>query len=320
MIMTIKELLKTINDFILQQDDIRVYAKIYNDIAEQLDKLYEGKIKPNSSSLLPSLQKKVAGHITTIAQTRCQNEELQSLIEQDKVYEQQKQTILDEYGKLQKRLEKIDDLKKKNAELKKPENQFDYLEKETQSIHLENDRIIKELIDNLNRVNELLNNNTTIMDQQLKEVIQQTKKNLTCLNTQSKEIISSLDTIPLASRFKVFNEDLDGLIAEYNRYVKKIQSISEEFKIVEEKYSNIVKEYKDQYDTDNKIYGNLDERGNVENYISSHAKEIETFFQQFEKMLNELKEKRQQLKLPEIYEKQYDKENNPQEDKNDKSS
>ncbi len=318
--MTTKELLETIDNFIQQQDDIRVCAKIYNDIAEKLDKLYEDKIEPNSSSLLPSLQQKVAGHITTIAQTRSQNEELQSLIKQDKVYEQQEQTILEEHGKLQKCLEEIEDLKKKNAELKKPENQFDSLEKETQNIHLENDKIIEELIDILNRVNELLNNNTTKMDERLKEVIQQTKKNLTLLTVQSKEIISCLDTNPLGSRSKALNEDLDRLIAEYNRYVKKIQSIDEELKKVEEKHSNIVKQYKEQYDTDTKIYGNLDERGNVENYISAHAKEIEAFFQQFEKMLNELKEKRQQLKLPEIYEKQYDKENNPQEDKNDKSS
>jgi hypothetical protein len=318
--MTTKELLEAIDDFIQQQDDIRVCAKIYNDIAEILDKLYEGRIKPNSSSLLPSLQQKVAGRITTIAHTRSQNEELQSLIEQDKVYEQQEQTLLDEHGKLQKRLQKIEDLKKKNVELKKPENQFDYLDKETQNIHLENDKIIKELIDILDRVNELLNNNTTKMDERLRDVIQQTKKNLTLLNTQSKEIISCLDTNPLDLRSKALNKDLEDLIFEYNRYVKKIHSIDEELKKVEEKHSNIVNQYKEQYETDTMIYGNLDERGNVEDYINANAKEIETFFQQFEKMLNELKEKRQRLKLPEIYEKQYDKEKRSQEDKNDKVS
>lgn len=308
--MDIHEILKTIDTFIEEKKNetnkIQIYARSYDMIVEKLNTLYDKEIDPGSVSITQTLKDKLTKKGTTINNNKSKNEEFLCLIEKDKQYEQEEQTLLKEYEELKIRLEKIEDLKKKSDELKKQENQFDSLDNEVKNIHLKNDEIVGKLIQILDSVNELLSYNTTKIDEQLRTHIEQAKKNLTNLNAKSKEIIRSLNKDPLETRSKVLNDELGRLIADYNSYVEKIQSIDQELKTVEKKYSSIVEQYNKRYHTDTIIYGNLDERGNVEKYIYEHVKEIEKFFEQFEKMLNDLKEKRQQMKLSEIYEKRYD--------------
>lgn len=304
---TIEELNGQIATFFSQQSDPVLCARSYNKIAEQLSGLFREKVEPGLSSLQETLKDKVNNHTASIANIQEQNADVLSLIEKERSLEEEKHNLLVLHQELNERWSVIENLKKKKEELEKPENHFDVLEEETRKINFDNDKIVADQMVILDRVNELLGNCSTEMDKKLKDVIQRAKDNLMRVNEQSGEFLSSLNTDPLDICSNVLNEQLDQLITAYNQYVEKIKAIKGELEVVEKKHSGVVKLYKDQYFTDKMIFGNLDERGNVEDYISKHAKEIEDFLQKFESMLKELIDKRESLPMPEIYEKQYGK-------------
>lgn len=305
----ISDIRDLIDSMIKQQDNAAICAKAYSEIAEKLDEFYKKKIAPNTASILPKLQQNVEDYKKRINQMIEQNNQLQELVDQEKALEQQENEINSKHQLLEERQKIIEELKKKKQELDKPENQFDSLEMVISSIQLENNKIVEEQTVILERVNNLLNSYTTEIDKRLQDDILKAKENLALLGNKSKEMLKSLDSTPLSTCLQTINKDLDKLIADYNSYVKKIKAISEELRIVEEKHSKIVELYKEQYDEDKDVFGNLEERGNVEKYINEHAKEIENFLKKFEAMLKELIQKRSNLSIPEIYEKQYNKQN-----------
>ena len=305
----ISDIRDLIDGIIQQQGNPAICAKAYSEIAEKLDEFYKLKIEPNKTSIQPKLQQNVEELKKKINQTIEQNNQLQELVDQEKALEQQEDEINSKHQLLEERKKIIEELKKKKQELDKPENHFDSLEMVINSIQLENNKIVEEQIVILERVNNLLNNYTTEIDKRLQDDIRKATENIARLSQKSKEVLSSLDSTPLSTCSQTLNKELDKLIADHNAYVEKIKAISEELRIVEEKHSKIVELYKEQYDEDKDVFGNLEERGNVEKYINDHAKEIEDFLKKFEAMLKELIQKRSNLSIPEIYEKQYNKQN-----------
>lgn len=306
----LSDVIEILDSIILEQNNTAICAKFYNDVAVKLEELYNKKILSSLTLLLPSLQQKVNDHYTTINQTKVKNTELQELINQEIELEKKTQNILTDYDKLQKQLNEIEELKKKKTELEKSENQFNSLENDIKNIILENDKLVANTIDILDRINISLKDTTTKMDDKLIDVIKVTQTNLTHLKNTSKNALSKLDCSPLETCSDSLNKELDRKIGQYNQYVEKIISIYNELIVVEKKYSNIEKLYKDRFECDKSIYGNLDERGNVESYLEEHTKDINIVFQDFEKMLSDLIKKRGSFTLPEIYEKQYDIKNN----------
>lgn len=312
--MSIEDINNQITQAFKQGNNPAICALLYNKIAENLNQLYHEKIEPSFSSLLPRLQDEIAKHEASIEsiekkieRIEVENKELEDKCEKEKTLEEQKQALLVKSEDLKNRWSVIGDLKRKKEELDKPENQFGKLDDAIKELNLNNDEMVNEQLTILDRVNEILCNNTTDIDNGLKDAINKAKCNLSLINEQSKEALNILDITPLESCSKVLNDKLENMIKKYNDHVKKINAIKEELESVEKNYSDIVELYEQQYLTDKEIFGKVEERGKVQAYIDKHAKEIEDFLNQFETMLKDLIDRRESLPMPEIYEKQYDK-------------
>lgn len=297
-------IISLIETIIQGSDNPNVSVKAYMEISSKLLELFEKKIQPNIQSLLSRLKEMVEERKHTIESAEAQNLELQHLIVENQDLARQAEEINRQYEELNEKKAQIEELKRKRDELNKPENKFCDLEDAAKRITLDTDKLMEEQTEKLDRISGLLASCGSEMDTRMKNAISTVRANLEYLNRQSHELMSALDTAPLQTVSERLNNETDQKIASYNFYVKKIKEIAEELKTVEEKYQEIVDEYRTRYDTDREIFGSLEEPAKIQEYLTANAASIEEFLKRFEDEIVLFIEKRSGSTLPEIYERQ----------------
>lgn len=268
-------------------------------ISESLQVLYDESQKGNIN--VQDFQTSIDNKKAAIEDKKKHINVLNQLINEEKKIEEEQKQIEEEHKELQGRLEKIEELKKMKEDLEKPENDFAALEIEKDDILLGIEEVVNKQIETLDRVNKLLMNSTSAMDSKLVDIIGTVRKNIENLQHQNIALLQELSTKPLQSGADCLDKKLDESIAEYNKYVEKIRNIKEELDKVIPEQNKMIKTYKDRYETDEEIFGELEKPVNVDQYIEESKRQMKEFLESFEKKIKELQNQRSEMDIPERY-------------------
>lgn len=292
----------------IEQRDSLNCAQAFLAITERLRILYELKIRDYIPTAKSMVQTKIVERKKTIEELLKQLQDLERLnknleqeIDAEKELEGQKQQIEAAHAQLKQRLEKIKELRVIKEELERPENDFDTLDKEKEDILIGYEEVVKRQTKTLNRVNELLQQSTSVMDSELRTLTGTVKDNIQNLQYKNTELLKELSTEPLRSGAESLDKKLDEVIAEYNKYIVKIQKIKEELDIINMRQEAMAQSYKERYDVDKEIFGELEEPVAINQYIEESMKEMDDLLAAFEKRICELVSLSSQMSIPEIY-------------------
>ena len=295
----------------IEQRDSLNCAQAFLAITERLGILYDQKIKDYIPTATSQVQLRINENKKAMEalQEQLQNlEKLNKNLEQEidtkKELEEKKQQLEATHTQLQQRHREIEELQKIKTELEKPENDFGALDKEKEQIIIGYEEVVKRQTETLNHVNDLLQKSNNAIDEKLRSVIGTVQENIQNLQNGNADLLKELSTMPLQSGAESLDKKLDEIIASYNKYVVKIQTINKELEKINVEQDAMVKSYKDRYATDREIFGELEEPVAVTQYIEENMREMDDLLATFEKRISELQSLRSTMTIPEIYRRQ----------------
>lgn len=223
------------------------------------------------------------------------------------------QSILDKQAELNSKFEtlqatqkEIEDLKIKKSEIEKPENAIDNLNDEILRI---NGKISDKLNDytiQLKALNDILVESSSSLEQEASEIINQCISNIEAISNKQYSIIEKLSNKPVKTIYETFDERITNLTNEYNVYVEKIESIKNDLEEIESNHEIVIEMFNKHKFENDKIFGELQSREGVLNYVNLLSKEIEERLLKFDNEIKEIVERRDQLPIYQLAEtKQY---------------
>lgn len=278
-------------------------ALAYRAISEKLIELYNTKITTETGltqklkNLIEEKRKEIKSHNDTIA-------ELLVYVETNKAISEEADRIEKQIKELVKKKKRIASLSQKKEELGKAANDFAKLDKTIANINLQNDKLVNQIKEKLEMVNSLLTKYSTAIDAQTQKVVQVTKENLNTVNRQSRELLNCLNTQSFETSAEQLDNDLDSKIANYNKYVNKINGIIRELEGLESKCEEVEELYRQRFDKDKEIFGTLEGPSALNTYLEKTLGDVGSFLIEFESKIKSLVEERKSLSLMEIYQKQ----------------
>jgi chromosome segregation ATPase len=278
-------------------------ALAYRAISERLIGLYNAKISTETGlteklkDLIEEKRKKIKTHNGIIT-------ELLDFMETNKAISDEAIQLEKQIEVLEEKKKRIESLRQKKEELGKVANDFAILDKTIANINLQNDKLVKQIKEKLETVNSLLTKYSTSIDAQSLKVVQVTKENLNTVNRQSKELLDCLNPKAFESSAEKLDNDLESRIANYNKYVNKINGIIRELEGLESKCEEVEELYRQRFDKDKEIFGTLEGPSAINSYLEETLGDADSFLIEFESKIKSLVEERKSLSLMEIYQKQ----------------
>lgn len=278
-------------------------ALAYRAISEKLVELYDAIIStdaPLTVKLRDQIEEKrglIKKHHDTIAK-------LVEYVENNKAISEEGDQLEKQIEVLEEKKKRIETLIQKKEKLEKIDNGFEKLDKTIADISLHNDELVNQISEKLEIVNSMLTKYSTKIDTRLQMIIQVTMENLKKINGQTKELLNNLNTRDFETSAEQLDKDLDSRIANYNRYVTKINSIIRELEVLETKCTEVDEQYHQRFDKDKEIYGTLEEPTAINSYLEERLNQAESFFIEFESKIKSLVEERKSLSMMDIYKRQ----------------
>ena len=278
-------------------------ALAYRAISEKLVELYDAIIStdaPLTVKLRDQIEEKrglIKKHHDTIAK-------LVEYVENNKAISEEGDQLEKQIEVLEEKKKRIETLIQKKEKLEKIDNGFEKLDKTIADISLHNDELVNQISEKLEIVNSMLTKYSTKIDTRLQMIIQVTMENLKKINGQTKELLNNLNTRDFETSAEQLDKDLDSRIANYNRYVTKINSIIRELEVLETKCTEVDEQSHQRFDKDKEIYGTLEEPTAINSYLEERLNQAESFFIEFESKIKSLVEERKSLSMMDIYKRQ----------------
>lgn len=291
-------------DYIFDRDSVNC-ALAYREISNKLSDLYDTKLS-TEISFTTKLRSQIEEKRKLIKKNTNAIAELVDLVESNKALSEEENRLEKQTKVLEEKKRKIEFLKQKKKELEKTTNSFEKLDEEIANITLQNDGLVQQITERLEKMNSLLTKYSTTIDKQSQKVIQVTVENLKKIDRQTKELLTCLNATEFETYAEQLDKELDSQIANYNRYVTKINSIIKELEELEIKCNEVDEQYRQRFDKDKEIYGTLEQPAAINGYLEEKLNEADSFFVEFESKIKSLVEERKNLSMMDIYKRQQD--------------
>lgn len=265
--------------------------------------VYDALSQPVFEQVMKSLTDLLRGEIAALKEDciKIENE-----INEHEALLAEKDKIEKEFDTLRARQEELANLKEKISILNLPENAPSRINEEMAHFEGSKNNLLQKHLETLQKLNIVLYESSHDLEKQLEAKIKDASNNLTAIEQNQIKGLEMLDTAPIKSRFTGFANEINRLVKEHNLYVEKIKGIKDDLEEIAANHDMVTENYKAHNLENETIFGSLESREGVKNYVQLLRKEIDERLLIFDNEIREIVKKREQLPVYELAEtKQY---------------